>query len=246
MPAGCFGGGAGGDTDVRPLVGNNGAAADCGNHQAGQIVWLPSVEMKAAAASQKEIRTGEPDRDIRDCQNARKPAKKSAMSTVAEQLQLAREAKSLSVHQVAEVTKIRTDHLHALEEGNFDVFSAPVYIRGFVRTYATLLKLDVPQIMAGLDAELSQTTKFREPPPLSTQRRGILDFLMLQLSKLDWRKGLIALGVIVALLVLSLTVLIWRHFKKADPLAGLKPGLYQSTQTVSGETLPVPAPAPRR
>src|SRR5258708_25108064 len=136
MPADFFARRARVDTYVRPLVGTNGAAVDCGNHQEGQIVWLPSVEMKAAA-SQKEIRTGEPDRDIRDCQNARKPAKKSAMSTVAEQLQLAREAKSLSVHQVAEVTKMRTDHNCALEEGNFNVFSAPVYIKGFVRTYST-------------------------------------------------------------------------------------------------------------
>jgi len=168
------------------------------------------------------------------------------MSAVADQLRQARQAQKLSVQQVVEITKIRTDHLHALEEGNFDVFSAPVYIRGFVRTYATLLKLEVPQVMAALDAELSQTTKFREPPPLSAQRRGILDFLMLQLSKLDWRKGLIGLGVIVALLVLGIILLLWRHFKKSDPLAGLKPGLYHSTQTVSGETLPLPPSAPRR
>src|SRR5580698_5348872 len=37
------------------------------------------------------------------------PLKKGDMSTVAEQLHLAREAKSLTVYQVAEVTKIRTD-----------------------------------------------------------------------------------------------------------------------------------------
>src|SRR5712664_3601126 len=98
--------------------------------------------MKATAAPQDGVRPGKPDRDIRDCQNARKPAKRGVMSTVAEQLHLAREAKSLTVHQVAEVTKIRSDHIRALEEGNFDVFSAPVYIRGFIRTYATLLKLD--------------------------------------------------------------------------------------------------------
>ena len=60
------------------------------------------------------------------------------MSTVAEQLRQAREAKNLTVQQVVEITKIRTDHLRALEEGNFDVFSAPVYIRGFVRSYANL------------------------------------------------------------------------------------------------------------
>ena len=88
------------------------------------------------------------------------------MSAVSDQLRQARESQKITVQQVAEVTKIRTDHLRALEEGNFDVFSAPVYIKGFVRSYATMLKLDVPQIMAALEAELGQTQKFSEPPPL--------------------------------------------------------------------------------
>ena len=92
------------------------------------------------------------------------------MSTVAEQLRQAREAKHLTVQQVAETIKIRSDHVRALEEGNFNVFSAPVYIRGFVRTYSTLLKLDVPRVMVALDGELGQTKKFAEPPPVVIER----------------------------------------------------------------------------
>ena len=165
------------------------------------------------------------------------------MSTVADQLRQAREGKNLTVQQVAEITKIRTDHLRALEEGNFDVFSAPVYIRGFVRCYSTLLKLDVPQVMAELDAELARNSKFAEPPALAKHPRGALDLLMLQLSQVDWRKGLIGLGV-VAVLVLAFSA--WLAWRRHDPLKGLKPEVYQSTQSVSGDTLPLPAPAPRR
>ena len=165
------------------------------------------------------------------------------MSTVAQQLRQAREAKNLTVQQVVEITKIRTDHLLALEEGNFDVFSAPVYIRGFVRTYSTLLKLDVPQMMAALEAELAGTTKFAEPPPLSDHPRGVVDFIMLQLSLVDWRKATIGLGVIV---VLVLGLSIWFGSRGRDPLKGLKPAVYQPTQHNSGDTLPVPGPAPRR
>ena len=47
------------------------------------------------------------------------------MSTVAEQLRVAREAQKLTVQQVADATKIRADHIGALEQGNFGVFSAP-------------------------------------------------------------------------------------------------------------------------
>ncbi len=167
------------------------------------------------------------------------------MSTVAEQLHQAREAKHLTIEQVAQITKIRTDHLRALEEGNFDVFSAPVYIRGFVRSLSTLFKLDVPQVMAALEGELGQTKKFAEPPPLSDHPRGVLDFVMLQLSRVDWRKGAMALGVAVALAGLVLGLIAWRHYRGSDPLKNLKPGVYQAPQKTSGQTLPLPA-APRR
>src|SRR6266446_8543665 len=121
------------------------------------------------------------------------------MPTVAEQLQRAREEQQLNIYQVAEITKIKTDHIRALEAGQFDSFSAPVYIRGFVRTYAKILKLDESQVVADLEAQLSQTEKFREPPPLTKKPRGALDLLMLKLSRLNWR---IAIGVLAVTLVL--------------------------------------------
>jgi cytoskeletal protein RodZ len=165
------------------------------------------------------------------------------MSTVAEQLHLAREARSLTISQVAEVTKIRSDHIRALEAGNFDVFSAPVYIRGFVRAYAVLLKLDVPRLMAALDHELGQTEKFHEPPPLTTQKRGMLDFITLQLSKLNRRTFSAVLIAAVAVLAIASGIMVWRHRQAADPLANLGPGVYHPAR--SGEILPLPPASPR-
>ena len=161
------------------------------------------------------------------------------MPTVAEQLRAAREAKNLTVQQVADATKIRTDHIRALEEGNFNVFSAPVYIRGFVRNYATQLKLNVPQIMAALDAELGRTEKFSEPPPLIRQPKTVLDHLMDSLAKLNWRVGVAGLAVVVGVLVLALAGLAWRHHHRSHPAVNLPPAVYQSTN--SGETLPLPS-----
>jgi cytoskeletal protein RodZ len=172
-----------------------------------------------------------------------KPVKRADMSTVAEQLHLAREAKSLTVHQVAEVTKIRSDHIRALEEGNFDVFSAPVYIRGFVRTYATLLKLDVTRVMATLDAELGGTEKFREPPPLTDQPRGALDFITLQLSKVNLRTSVVFIAAAALIIGIIWGISSWRHRKAADPLSNLGPGVYQPAQ--SGETIPLPPASAR-
>jgi cytoskeleton protein RodZ len=165
------------------------------------------------------------------------------MSTVAEQLRLAREAQKLTVYQVAEVTKIRTDHIRALEEGNFNVFSAPVYIRGFVRTYAVLLKLDTSKILTALDDELGKTEKFRELPPLTEPTGSALNFITLQLSKLNRRTiRPIAIG-LAALLIILLIVAVVRNHKPADPLANLGPATYQPAQ--SGETVPLPPATPR-
>src|ERR1041385_498647 len=161
------------------------------------------------------------------------------MANVAEQLRAAREASKLSVQQVAEITKIRGDHIRAVEEGNYDGVVAPVYIRGFVRTYAKLLKLDVPQIMTAVDQELSRTEKFSEPPPLAPHPRGPLDFLMLQLSKLDWRKTAVVLGVIAAAAIIWGIVAAWRRHSARDPLSDLPPAVYQANGHSAGDTLPL-------
>lgn len=162
------------------------------------------------------------------------------MATVAEQLREARESRKLTIQQVAEITKIRADHVRAIEEGNFDAFSAPVYIRGFVRTYATLLKVEVPSLMAELDAELNQTSRFSEPPPLSEKQGGIIDAVMLGLSRFDWRKGAVGLGLLGLLAVVLSMYFSWQKNKTRDPLQGVKAPLYQTTQSVSGDMLAVP------
>jgi cytoskeleton protein RodZ len=167
------------------------------------------------------------------------------MASVAEQLRTAREAQNLTVHQVADITKIRTDHLRALEEGNFDVFMAPVYIKGFVRSYATLLKLDVKQVMANLEGELRKTEKFAEPPRLSQQPRGIVDFLTLQLSKLNWRVASIVLAVLAVLALIYVANAIWKQQRTSDPLKGAPPALYKPSGKQSGETLPLTNPPTR-
>jgi cytoskeletal protein RodZ len=164
------------------------------------------------------------------------------MATVADQLQTAREARHLKIEQVADITKIRSDHIRALEEGNFEVFSAPVYIRGFVRTYATLLKLNVPQVMTALDSELGQTKKFAEPPALSQPANGPLDKVMLWLSKLDVRRTLILVGVVLAMVLITLGSNAWRKARMGRSSAERKPLIYESTGKSSGEKLTVPPP----
>ena len=159
------------------------------------------------------------------------------MSTVAEQLRSAREAKKLTVEQVAESTKIRTDHIRALEEGNFNVFSAPIYIRGSVKNYANALKLDTAAILATLATELMGTEKYSEPPPLSDQKRTFVDDLTLVLAKLNWKMGVAGLAIVVLALIIGLSFWVWRHHQKSDPIK-LAPAVYHPAN--SSDTLPLP------
>jgi cytoskeletal protein RodZ len=160
------------------------------------------------------------------------------MPTVAEQLRHAREEQQLDIYQVAEVTKIKTDHIRALEAGDYDTFTAPVYIRGFVRTYARSLRLNEAKVMADLDAELAQTTNFREPPPLNGAHGGIVDFVMLQLSRLNWQ-AIVFGAACVLIFILLFAWLRHRRSTPPDPLQNLGPGLYQPAQKPAGETLPI-------
>jgi cytoskeletal protein RodZ len=160
------------------------------------------------------------------------------MSTVAEQLRAAREAQKLTLPQVADMTKIRADHLEALENGDFSGFSAPIYIRGSVKNYAARLKLDVPKILADLDAELKATEKFSEPPPFTDETKKPLDHVMFLLAKLNLKviSAVVAVVGIVVVVVVIYAVLKRSH--KSDPLANLPPAVYSSTN--SGDTLPLP------
>jgi len=162
------------------------------------------------------------------------------MPAVAEQLRRAREEQKLDVYQVAEITKIKTDHIRALESGDYNVFAAPVYIRGFIRTYAKVLKLDETRLVADLEAELGQTEKFRELPPLTKKPRGALDFLMLMMSRLNWRIATIVAGVVLAILLVWIGFRALKSRNETDPLKNLGPGLHQSRPEQSGELLPLP------
>ena len=160
------------------------------------------------------------------------------MPTVAEQLRAAREAKNLTVEQVAELTKIRTDHLRALEEGNFNVFSAPIYIRGSVKNYAKALKLDAASLLVTLDAELGRTEKYSEPPRLSDQKKTFVDKITLVLAKVNWKVGLA--GVVVVFLALVVGLMIWtlRSHRQRSTVPNLPPARYQPAH--ASDTLPLP------
>lgn len=73
--------------------------------------------------------------------------------SIGKQLREAREARSLTLEQVAKATYMRLHYLQALEAGDFNSMPSSTQARGFLRTYANFLGLDTKALLASLDGE---------------------------------------------------------------------------------------------
>lgn len=81
----------------------------------------------------------------------------TGLQGIGEILRKTREAKDITLDQVAEATKIRVRYLQAIEEENFGVLPGEVYARGFVTAYLKYLGIkDDPQVATILQARPKQ------------------------------------------------------------------------------------------
>lgn len=71
------------------------------------------------------------------------------LAGIGEALRSTRERRGLSIDEVARETRISPRFLEALEAEAFDELPAPVYVRGFLRSYANYLKIE-PQPLLDL------------------------------------------------------------------------------------------------
>ncbi len=82
-----------------------------------------------------------------------------------EQLKQAREAKGLSLDDVANQTRIPIRHLQNIEREDWDALPAPTYAVGFVRNYANAVGLDGAAIAVALRERLGGAVRSRAPAP---------------------------------------------------------------------------------
>lgn len=93
----------------------------------------------------------------------------AVVETAGSLLAIARRQKDLSVQQVAEQLKLSTRQIAAIESNQFDLLPQMVIVRGFIRAYSKLLKIDADKVVALLpmpvdNVQLESTFK----PALST------------------------------------------------------------------------------
>jgi len=70
------------------------------------------------------------------------------LKEIGEILKKAREEKGLSIDDIQQITKIRSRYLNAIEEGNLDVLPGEVYAKGYIKSYAEAVGLNVREVMA--------------------------------------------------------------------------------------------------
>ncbi len=70
------------------------------------------------------------------------------MSGLGERLKKEREMRGVSLEEIAKATRIHSKFLAALEENDFDALPAPVFVTGFLRSYASHLGVDADSLVA--------------------------------------------------------------------------------------------------
>lgn len=101
--------------------------------------------------------------------------------TVGQRLREAREAKGLSVEDIAAQTRIPTRHLSSLEASDWDKLPAATYSIGFAKNYAGAVGLDRSEIAEQLRGEMGGTrTTYASPEiyeaadPARTMPKGLV------------------------------------------------------------------------
>lgn len=98
---------------------------------------------------------------------------------IGEILREGREARGLTVANVAQMLKLSTRQIEAMEAGRFDLLPGPAFVRGFLRNYARLLALEADPLVAAVDASMQDADRIELVPvsnaegvmPVNSERR---------------------------------------------------------------------------
>jgi cytoskeleton protein RodZ len=90
------------------------------------------------------------------------------VSSIGQRLREARQARSLSLEEAAQTTRIRVRYLAAMEEGDYESLPSAAQARGFLRAYAGYLGLDPQPLLEDLSLE---SGLLPVSPPSSPQKK---------------------------------------------------------------------------
>ena len=80
-------------------------------------------------------------------------------------LAAARQAQNLSATDVARQLKLSVWQVEALEAGHYQRLPGPIFVRGFIRNYARIVKLDPEDVLRSASESMPQPAARTEAPP---------------------------------------------------------------------------------
>lgn len=91
--------------------------------------------------------------------------------SIGETLKTERETRRLSIEEVSSTTRIPRKTLQSLEDDRFEDLPSGVFVRGFIKAYASAVDISAEEVLARFD---EQNPKTLAPAPLATvhSRRG--------------------------------------------------------------------------
>jgi len=92
-------------------------------------------------------------------------ADQSSMTVPGARLSEARQAQGLATGDVARRLKLSVGQVEALEAGRYHDLPGPIFVRGFIRNYAKLVKLDADELLQAAGDSLPQAAARPEMPP---------------------------------------------------------------------------------
>lgn len=82
---------------------------------------------------------------------------------IGDKLREERERQNLTIQDIEQGTSIRALYIECIEKGDYDSLPGEVYAKGFVRNYASFLKLDAGAIVAEFNAERRPKSEAVQP-----------------------------------------------------------------------------------
>jgi cytoskeleton protein RodZ len=89
----------------------------------------------------------------------------TARPTTGARLSEARQTQGLATADVARRLKLSVGQVEALEAGRYQDLPGPIFVRGFIRNYAKLVKLDAEELLQAAADSLPQVAARPEMPP---------------------------------------------------------------------------------
>jgi len=151
-------------------------------------------------------------------------------SGVGRDIRLVREASGQALQDVSRSLRISPHHLEAIEAGRHDELPSPVYVLGFVRSYAAYLQLDPDEMVrrARLELEPALSAELRQMPvAIQSQPRP--------------SRGLLALALVLALGVFGFWYLDLDNQAAQNSVAALPPVVQQTEADPPSVPNPLPA-----